>query len=77
MADTVGAGDTLAGTCLALLASGAAWSATLQHGVAAGTLSTGSPGGTAGQQPLAVVAQLAASLPLHHADVPQSEEKPR
>jgi len=77
VADTVGAGDTLAGTCLALLASGAAWPATLQHGVAAGTLSTRSPGGTAGQQPLAVVAQLAASLPLHHADVPQSEEKPR
>jgi sugar/nucleoside kinase (ribokinase family) len=44
--DTVGAGDTLAGTVLAALMSGSDWAEALPLGVAAATFSTTGPGGT-------------------------------
>ena len=47
--DTVGAGDTLAGTVLAALLSGAEWPAALALGVAAASLSTRGTGGVAAQ----------------------------
>lgn len=60
--DTVGAGDTLAGTCLALLAAGADWPQALAHGVAAGSLSTTGVGGVSARPSPARVADLAATL---------------
>lgn len=60
--DTVGAGDTLAGTCLARLLAGDDWPTALSLGVAAASLSTQAAGGTAGQCPLDEVRGLAAIL---------------
>ena len=60
--DTVGAGDTLAGTVLAGLVDGADWGAALASGVAAASLSTTAVGGTTANPTPARVAELAASL---------------
>lgn len=66
--DTVGAGDTLAGTVLAALLAGQGWAGALALGVAAGTLSTTAGGGTAGQAGPRDVAALAATLPVASRD---------
>lgn len=60
--DTVGAGDALAGTVIAVMYSGADWANVLSIGVAAGSLSTSASGGVAGQPPLAASTSLAATL---------------
>jgi sugar/nucleoside kinase (ribokinase family) len=60
--DTVGAGDTLAGTVLAALLSGAGWPAALALGVAAASLSTQGTGGVAAQASRKDVGDLAATL---------------
>lgn len=60
--DTVGAGDTLAGTALAALTKGADWPSALALAVAAGTMSTHAAGGVAAQAPLSQTAALAATL---------------
>ena len=60
--DTVGAGDTLAGTVLAHLLAGADWTVALAHGVAAATLSTTGAGGTGAQPDKERTQQLAAEL---------------
>lgn len=60
--DTVGAGDSLAGTVLAALLAGADWPGALSRGVAAGTLSTRAAGGVAGAAGEAEISRLAATL---------------
>jgi sugar/nucleoside kinase (ribokinase family) len=60
--DTVGAGDTLAGTMIAAMHSGADWADVLAIGVAAGSLSTTAPGGVDGQPQLSDSTRLAATL---------------
>jgi sugar/nucleoside kinase (ribokinase family) len=60
--DTVGAGDTLAGTVLARLLAGTDWPAALAHGVAAASLSTRAAGGVAGQPTSVETTVLAATL---------------
>jgi sugar/nucleoside kinase (ribokinase family) len=60
--DTVGAGDTLAGTVLAALVSGADWTVALSLGVAAASLSTQGAGGVAAQAGRKDVGDLAATL---------------
>ena len=60
--DTVGAGDTLAGTTLAHLLAGADWPVALAHGVAAATLSTTGAGGTGAQPDHLTTQQLATKL---------------
>jgi len=60
--DTVGAGDTLAGTVLAHLIEGADWTVALAHGVAAATLSTTGLGGTGAQPDRTRTQQFAAAL---------------
>jgi len=60
--DTVGAGDTLAGTVLAALVSGADWPVALSLGVAAASLSTQGAGGVAAQAGRKEVGDLAATL---------------
>ncbi len=60
--DTVGAGDTLAGTVLAHLLAGADWTVALAHGVAAATLSTIGAGGTGAQPDKERTQQLATEL---------------
>lgn len=68
--DTVGAGDTLAGTVVASLLGGADWAGALALGVAAATLSTRAAGGTDGQPLLADASSLAARLPVEHRSYP-------
>ena len=60
--DTVGAGDTLAGTVLASLLAGADWPEALRLGVAAASLSVTAAGGVAGQPRLPDALALAGSL---------------
>ena len=60
--DTVGAGDTLAGTVLAQLLAGADWPVALAHGVAAATLSTTGAGGTGAQPDRLRTQKLATNL---------------
>ncbi len=62
--DTVGAGDTLAGTVLAAVLDGADWPAALRCGVAAASLSTAAAGGVAAQPDRAATAALAPTLAL-------------
>lgn len=68
--DTVGAGDTLAGTMVASLLGGADWAGALALGVAAATLSTRAAGGTDGQPLLADASTLTARLPVEHQSHP-------
>lgn len=60
--DTVGAGDTLAGTVIASLLAGRTWEDALAAGVAAGSLSTCGVGGTGGQADAPEVAEVARGL---------------
>jgi sugar/nucleoside kinase (ribokinase family) len=60
--DTVGAGDTLAGTVLAALLAGADWPEALRLGVAAASLSLTAAGGVTGQPRLPEASALAGSL---------------
>ena len=60
--DTVGAGDTLAGTVLASLLAGADWPEALRLGVAAASLSVTAAGGVAGQPRLPDASALASTL---------------
>lgn len=60
--DTIGAGDTLAGTVLGALLSGCDWSAALARGVAAASLSTTATGGVEGQASRQEVETLAGTL---------------
>lgn len=60
--DTVGAGDSLAGTVLAALTAGADWPEALALGVAAGSLSTTAAGGVEAQPDRASTLILANSL---------------
>jgi sugar/nucleoside kinase (ribokinase family) len=60
--DTVGAGDTLAGTVLASLLAGADWPEALRLGVAAASLSVTAAGGVAGQPLLPDASALAGTL---------------
>jgi sugar/nucleoside kinase (ribokinase family) len=60
--DTVGAGDTLAGTVLASVLAGADWPDALRLGVAAASLSTAAAGGVAAQPRLPDATALAGSL---------------
>lgn len=60
--DTVGAGDTLAGTVLAALVAGAEWPRALRLGVAAGSLSTTGSGGVQAQPDLRATQNLARDL---------------
>ena len=60
--DTVGAGDTLAGTVLAHLLAGADWAVALPLGVAAATLSTTGAGGTSAQPDEPLTQRLATEL---------------
>lgn len=62
--DTVGAGDSLAGAVLAALLDGSSWSESLALGVAAGSLSTTSPGGVDAQPHLDRARTVAAGLPV-------------
>jgi sugar/nucleoside kinase (ribokinase family) len=62
VADTVGAGDTLAGTVLASLLAGADWPEALALGVAAASLSVTGAGGVDGQPERREAAALAGSL---------------
>ena len=64
--DTVGAGDTLAGTAVAALLDGADWPEALSLAVAAGTLSTRAAGGVTAQAPRSQTAALAATLTISH-----------
>lgn len=65
--DTVGAGDTLAGTVLANLLAGADWPQALRLGVAAGSSSTTTAGGVAAHPDAAQIDALAASIPVQDA----------
>lgn len=60
--DTIGAGDTLAGTTLAALLDGADWPQALALAVAAGSASTSGVGGVAGQPTCDETARLASAL---------------
>lgn len=60
--DTVGAGDTLAGTALAALLDGADWPVAIRLAVAAGSLSTAGVGGVDAQPPFRDTRRVADNL---------------
>ena len=72
--DTVGAGDTLAGTVLASLLAGADWPEALSLGVAAASLSTTAAGGVAAQPGRREASTLAASLETEDSRTHTAEE---
>lgn len=72
--DTVGAGDTLAGTLLAALLTGADWPDALALGVAAASLSTTAAGGVDAQPDRYDTATLAASLRIHDSRTSTTED---
>lgn len=72
--DTVGAGDTLAGTVLAAVLTGADWPDALALGVAAASLSTAAAGGVDAQPDRHDTATLAASLRTHDSRTSTAEE---
>ncbi len=72
--DTVGAGDTLAGTVLAALLTGADWPDALALGVAAASLSTAAAGGVDAQPERHDTATMAASLRIHDSRTSTAED---
>ena len=76
VADTVGAGDTLAGTVLASLLAGADWPEALALGVAAASLSVTAAGGVDGQPARREAAALAGSLETEDSRTHTAEEHP-
>jgi ribokinase len=73
--DTVGAGDTLAGTVLASLLAGADWPEALALGVAAASLSVTAAGGVDGQPSRQAAATLAGSLEIQDPCTHTAEER--
>ena len=72
--DTVGAGDTLAGTVLAALLTGADWPDALALGVSAASLSTAAAGGVDAQPERHDTATMAASLRIHDSRTSTAED---
>jgi sugar/nucleoside kinase (ribokinase family) len=72
--DTVGAGDTLAGTVLASLLAGADWPEALSLGVAAASLSVTAAGGVAAQPGRREASTLAGSLETEDSRTHTAEE---
>ncbi|MDO8542114.1 MAG: ribokinase [Opitutaceae bacterium] len=73
--DTVGAGDTFAGTLAARLAAGAVWNDAIRHANVAAALSTLTPGAQAGIPRLAAVEAAVADAP-GSAGAPPAERHP-